>query len=394
MQDVGTASFCIAVLGMFTPESPFALLHHSFGPYHLARARLLAQRFQGSVRFVQLARSESLREWRADAADFTIETAVEGVLDVAPASEVSAGLERILARLNPRSIAISGYAHPALRRAATWARRRGVKTILISDSQARDWPRRWWREKLKRRWVSRQFDAAFVSGGSAAFYAESLGIPAHRIWRGYDVVDNQYFSQQAEVARRDAERLRREWGLSRHYFLYVGRLSPEKNLPRLIDAFRAAFPQLPSEDWTLALVGSGPVEQALRTQARSLGDRVRFFGFQQLDRLPSFYGLADALVLPSLSEPWGLVVNEAMAAGLPAIVSSQCGCGMELVFPGVNGFIIDPSTTGSLTDALIALASDADLRRRYGEASTRIIQTFSLESWSDALSDAALALAR
>src|SRR5207237_8982018 len=86
-------------------------------------------------------------------------------------------------------------------RAATWARRSGSRAILISDSQARDQPRRRWKERLKRAFVSRHFDAAFVSGSSAASYVESLGIAGHRIWRGYDVVDHAHFADGAARAR-------------------------------------------------------------------------------------------------------------------------------------------------------------------------------------------------
>jgi glycosyltransferase involved in cell wall biosynthesis len=370
---------------MANSEPSLALLHHSFGPYHVARARSLARLYPGRVRFLRLAKSESPRAWVADAEDLDFETAVEGVLEAAPASQVIAGLERILDRVKPDVLAIAGYGDANMRHAARWARRHGTRTIMLSDSQARDWPRKRWREWLKRRWVSRHFDAAFVSGASAAFYAESLGIPAHRIWRGYDVVDNDYFSARVADARADADRARRELGLPERFFLFVGRFIPEKNLPRLITGFAAAARHVALQDWSLVMVGSGALEESIRAQAAPLGDRVRFQGFQQMDVLPSYYALASVVVLPSVSESWGLVVNEAMASGLPVILSAQCGCVADLVFPGVNGAVVDPQDPGSLARAMVSLAEDDDRRRNYGQASARLIHNFSLETWSRAL---------
>lgn len=377
---------------MASSEPLLALLHHSFGPYHVARARALARLYPGRVRFLRLARSESPRAWVADAEDLEFETAVEGVLDAAPRADVAAGLDRILERVKPDVLAIAGYGDPSMRHAARWARRRGTRTIMMSDSQFRDWPRRAWREWMKKRWVSRHFDAAFVSGASAAFYAESLGIPSHRIWRGYDVVDNEYFTTRAAAVRADAARVRENLGLPELFFLFVGRFIPEKNLPRLMEAFGSAARHAALRDWSLVMVGSGPLEEELRRQAAPLGARVRFLGFQQMEDLPSYYALASAVVLPSVSESWGLVVNEAMACGLPVILSGQCGCVADLVFPGVNGAVVDPQDPRSLADALIHLAGDGERRRQYGQVSARVIRNFSLETWSQALIGCSLAL--
>jgi len=349
--------------------------------------------YPGTVHLVQLAHSEAIRAWRADPGDLAIETAFSGQLETAPSSLVSDGLRQILERLRPSSIAVAGYAHPAMRTAARWARRTGTKAILISDSQARDVPRRRWKERLKRAFVSRHFDAAFVSGASAAAYVESLGIAGHRIWRGYDVVDNAHFAERAAQARAKAATERGALGLPARYFLFVGRFAAEKNLAFLIEAFARACRDPAFEGWSLVLVGSGPLQADLAARAAPLGARVCWVPFQQIDQLPTYYGLAEGLVLPSLVEPWGLVVNEAMAAGLPVVVSHRCGCASDLVFPGVNGAIIDEKDAGGLAAALIALSKDEALRRRYGERSARLVESFSLETWAAALSDCGLTLA-
>jgi len=379
---------------MATIAPSLALLHHHFGPYHLARARELRRVYPGKVHLLQLANTEVARAWRIDETDLGIETAVPGILDQIPPAEVEAGLERLLERLSPDVIAVAGYADRGMRQAAKWARRRGRTSILLSDSQARDLPRKRWREWLKRQWVSRHYSRAFVAGASAASYVESLGIASHRIWRGYDVVDNAHFAAGAAQARRDEAALRKELKLPARFFLFVGRFAPEKNLPRLLAAFRSASADAAVAGRSLVLVGGGPEEAALRAVAAPLGDRVHFAGFQQLERLPAYYGLAEALLLPSLSEPWGLVVNEAMAAGLPVVASSQCGCVMELVLPGLNGVVVDAHDQQDIASALIAVASrdDGD-RSRWGEASRRLIDNYSLETWARALTDCALSAA-
>ena len=378
---------------MLPRSSPrLALLHHQFGPYHVARARVLRRTFPGTVDLIQLAESEAIRAWRADPGDLGIQTAVPGELESASPAAVTHATEAILERLRPPVIAISGYAHPAMRRAATWARRRGAKAILISDSQARDLPRRAWKERLKRLFVSRNFDAAFVSGASAAFYVESLGIPAHRIWRGYDVVDNEHFAEGARRARADAATLRGALWLPSRYLLYVGRFAPEKNLARLIDAFGRACGDRAFDGWSLVLVGGGPLDAELKRQAAPRGGRIHFVPFQQAERLPAYYGLAEALVLPSLVEPWGLVVNEATAAGLPVVISGQCGCAAELVFPNLNGLIVDPTDVPALAAALVEISRDEARRRAWGQQSARLVATFSLEAWAEVLTACGLAL--
>jgi 1,2-diacylglycerol 3-alpha-glucosyltransferase len=372
-----------------SPEMPpsLALLHHHYGPYHLARARALRRSYPGRLHFVQLAESETLRAWRVDNTDIPLETAAAGVLDQLPPKVVIEGVNRVFDRLRPQVIAVAGYADVGMRQAAAWARREGARTVLLSDSQACDSPRRAWREWAKRQWVSRHFDAAFVSGATAALYAQSLGIPRHLIWRGYDVVDNDHFAGGATASPPEPD-------LPAHFFLYVGRFSPEKNLPRLLQAFRGvcADPELSS--WGLVLVGGGPQEPELRRAAEPMGDRVRFAGFQQLERLPPYYGRAAALVLPSLSEPWGLVVNEAMAAGLPVLVSTQCGCVNELAFPGINAILADPLDVDTIRDGMVSLARNESRRRQYGAASRRIVQNFSLETWAMAMGACAMAVVR
>jgi glycosyltransferase involved in cell wall biosynthesis len=133
------------------------------------------------------------------------------------------------------------------------------------------------------------------------------------------------------------------------------------------------------------LSGAGPQEGELRLKAEQagLGSLVRFPGFQQYPDLPAWYGLAEALVLASESDQWGLVVNEAMAAGLPVIVSSRCGCAPDLVREGENGLVFDPGGPSSIAEALGAVAQmDAPRRAAMGARSRQLIAAFSPEDFA------------
>jgi glycosyltransferase involved in cell wall biosynthesis len=121
-------------------------------------------------------------------------------------------------------------------------------------------------------------------------------------------------------------------------FLYVGRLSPEKGIGTLIDAFRGLKERIP--DAALRIVGTGPMGDELKAKVAEMGlaNSVTFLGSLQDEPLSREYFSATCMVLPSMSEPWGLVVNEALSHGCPSVVSESCGCVPELVIDGVSGY--------------------------------------------------------
>jgi glycosyltransferase involved in cell wall biosynthesis len=150
--------------------------------------------------------------------------------------------------------------------------------------------------------------------------------------------------------------------------LYCGQLIERKGLRVLIDAFSDIaddFPQL-----ELQLVGEGPLRDALAEQVPArFKNRVIFAGFQSVARLPDFFGNADLFVLPSLHDGWGVVVNQALAAGLPIVCSRSVGAAVDLVAPGQNGDLVPPNDRIALATALRSLAGDADRRIAFGRRS-------------------------
>ena len=195
----------------------------------------------------------------------------------------------------------------------------------------------------------------------------ALGMPRERIFLGYDAVDNDYFTKGAATARiaeREARKrgelseVRIRYALPARYFLASARLIEKKNLPRLIDAYARYRSLARNEPWDLVLLGDGPLRPALCSQLHALGldASVHLPGFIQYEELPVYYGLAETFVHASTTEQWGLVVNEAMASGLPVLVSNRCGCASDLVKEGENGIIFDPYKTDVIAWVMLGVA--------------------------------------
>ena len=188
-------------------------------------------------------------------------------------------------------------------------------------------------------------------------YLRQLGFPAERISPFYDVVDNDYFAAGVESQRESTSAA--EQGLPECYFLFVGRLAPEKNVRGLLAAWLAYRAQ--GGTWKLVLAGDGPERGALESTLASsgVGADVRITGLCTAKQLLPLYAFASAFVLASTREPWGLVVNEAMASGLPVIVTDRCGCANDLVRDAGCGQIIPAGDERALTAAMQAVAQQS-----------------------------------
>ena len=251
----------------------------------------------------------------------------------------------------------------------------------MSESNIDDQQRSTLGEGVKRVLVTSLFGSAIVGGRRAASYLEFLGMPADRIARRYDVVDNEYFSRNAVQHRSSLQESSN--GKRKPYFLYVGRLAPKKNVSTLLHAFTSYRKN--GGVWPLVIVGDGPLRDSLRNQSEAhiRTGAIAFTGHKNVEDLPPLYAAAGCFVLPSMVEPWGLVVNEAMASGLPVIVSSHCGCVDDLVYHGSNGFIVDPTSESDLAAALSRVSSmDLAERVQMAERSQEFIAEYSLERWA------------
>jgi glycosyltransferase involved in cell wall biosynthesis len=158
----------------------------------------------------------------------------------------------------------------------------------------------------------------------------------------------------------------------------------------LLQAYALYRERSPSPPLSLLIIGEGELKEQLFALRDQLGlqDQVQFPGPKGYRELPIYYGLASAFVHASTTEQWGLVVNEAMAAGLPVLVSERCGCASDLVAHGINGLLFDPYDVDALAEAMIEVADRSADRRAMGRASREIVARWSPERFAESLGSA------
>lgn len=279
----------------------------------------------------------------------------------------SAGLGRALAALAPDAVVLTGWNALPLLQGLLAAIRLGLPTVARGESNALR-PRPPWKEAGQRALLA-SFDA-FVAIGKAnrAFY-ERNGVSSDRIVDGGYFVDEAHFE---ELRRREAPRrseLRSTWGIPEQSccFLFVGKLQPKKRPLDFLAALERVARRSPAGAVHGLVVGSGEIEAEARGTAEENGAPVTFAGFLNQTEIGGAYAAADVLVLPSdWGETWGLVVNEGMLFGLPAVVSDRVGCGPDLVTEGQTGRIAPFGDVEAMADAMEGLVRDAEARRSMG----------------------------
>jgi glycosyltransferase involved in cell wall biosynthesis len=231
--------------------------------------------------------------------------------------------------------------------------------------------------------------AAIGPGREARLVLRGWGVEDARIFDAPNSHDHDGFAKalaalDLEAVQRD---LRAGLGCRARIALVVGRLVPSKGIAELLDAWDRLPSRLRS-DWTLLFLGSGPlasrVEQARDTHRP--GEIVRVPAVQPREVI-DFYSAADLLLFPSLEDPWGLVVNEAMACGLPVLCSPRAGCAKDLIQPGENGWLADPLDEDAFSSALLE-ALTSGRRQRLGERARETVRSFTPEAMAEGMRSA------
>jgi len=192
---------------------------------------------------------------------------------------------------------------------------------------------------------------AFLAYGKAAeTYLVSLGVSREKIFHSVQAIDNDYWQQA--VSATNPSTIREQYNLRGRVALFVGRLIQLKGLDYLLHAW-ALLPEQVRESNSLLIVGGGEEYEHLVTLADQLGlNTVHFAGSRKPEELPAYYAAANLFVFPTFLDIWGLVVNEAMNAGLPVLCSKYAGCAEELIVEGVNGNTFDPARPDKLAALL------------------------------------------
>ena len=430
-----------------------AVIFHRIGPYHFARLRAAGKLLAvAGIETSGVDETYNWDEVRGGDSFERLTLFKSADAQKLPGRKVADAIASALDSIQPSVVVIPGWSDSAALGSLAWCVRRRIPAVIMSESTAWDDKRSALREAVKRQLVGLA-SAALVGGAPHKDYMLQLGMPGDRIFPGYDAVDNDYFAEKASEIRnskfemgndKDTKFVSRsdEYNSSfptphSQFFLSSARFVEKKNLFRLIEAFakygemgnskwgirneqpaksieNSGRPGGPSRPWDLVLLGDGELRGALIAHARGLGLNVEesspwehlktencqltasvtspavfLPGFIQYPELPEYYGRAGAFIHVSTTEQWGLVVNEAMASGLPVIVSNRCGCAKDLVLDGVNGFTFDPFNVQQLADLMAKMSHFSFPISTFSMESSRIISQWGPDRFAAGLTAAA-----
>lgn len=293
---------------------------------------------------------------------------------------------------------LHGYAHAVDLLAFFAAKSRGLPVFYRSETHL-GLRRSGWKRRVRDgvlALAARFVDRFLAIGSANRQYYRSLGVPQNRIFHVPYTVDNERFMAASSLGRDEREAVRQKLGLPLDLpvVLYASKFIPRKHPDDLV----RAMARLRDEGLVASVlfVGSGEMESALRSLVvdYNLGGTVHFAGFVNQSELPRVYAASDLFVLPAENEPWGLIVNEVLCAGLPVIVAAEVGCVADLVHDGRNGLLMHAGDVASLAAALRRLLSDGTSREVMGKHGRELIRDWDYERCRKGLVAAAKGLHR
>jgi L-malate glycosyltransferase len=279
---------------------------------------------------------------------------------------------------------VGGYGFPTVMIAIVLLKLFNKNWAMMNDGIA---PSRLKSEKWYVRAVQRFFtkgaNAYFVNGTAAKNWLKQFGIANKKVFDQYLTVDVTYFMENEKTSKESRILTRNRYNISKDavVVMYVGRLVKQKGIRDLIQATKNL---LENKNYSVValIVGEGEQRDSLELETKNLKGHVVFIGQIPLSDLRLCYYASDIFVLPTYDDPWGLVINEAMACALPVITTNAAGASLDLLKN--NGYVIRPGDTHSLSSAIEALM-DTKLRKAFGAESRRIISKWtykeSLESF-------------
>jgi glycosyltransferase involved in cell wall biosynthesis len=335
--------------------------------------QLADQQDNVTVNVLQIARNErsrssleTVKDSSAPVYSYNYELLFDRFLDDINLRERTSALIGRAKAFKPDVITITGYYDLAQIFLLMWAKRKGIRVILQNESTVSDHQRDGWKERIKQ-WIFSQCNGFFCFGSQSADYLIQLGVQPDKILLRKSAVDNNALRVAYERALPNREKEQKALSLRPNNFVFVGRLIGYKNLPLLLSSFAEAQKQsIQASEWGIILLGDGVEKNVLTEQINTLAltDSVHILPGRPWFQVPDVLAMSNVLVLPSSSEPWGLVVNEAMACGLPVIVSDRCGCAPDLVHEGKNGFVFAYDQPDQLTQLMLRFINgDVDVSK-------------------------------
>lgn len=354
---------------------------HKIGPYHHARFKYLSK--YSNLTVVEILPDSKEYDWNdiKETNDYKIVKIKEHKNGKEQKGKCLQDIvKNIFLITKPDLCIVTGWDNRTYFAALLEAKKNSVPISCISDSTYNDVPRNAVKEKIKSIIID-PFDAFLVAGSLSKDYLTGLNVKAP-IFQPWDVIDNNYFSDSVNKFLEH----KRPDHLPKKYLLCVSRFIEKKNLISLIESYKNYINKNKFSELSLVMVGSGPLKSNLEQAASDLlNNKIHIFSFAQYDQLPEFYAFSHAFILPSKSDQWGLVINEAMASGKPVIVSNRCGCSADLVKDGVNGFVCEPLNV-SIEEKIRSIdALNESQLKKIALLNKSILESFSLEKFSESV---------
>lgn len=349
-----------------------AFIWENFGPAHAERCSAAAARFAGrmSVVGIELTAKSGDYDWVPEGGTgFEKITLFESgtIFDIPLFRRVFATL-RAVRRSSARHVFLCHYEHLATFLVAVCLRLSGRRVYVMNDSKFDDYPRSLWRELAKVVYYA-PYQGALSASARTTDYLRFLGLPRRRVEPAYDSRSIDRIRALAGVPPAPAG-----MPFAERRFSVVARFLPKKNLALAIEAYRLYCAQTPAPR-PLDFYGSGELESELRSrvEAAGLASKIAFKGFLQTAEICAALGSTLALILPSREEQFGNVVIEALAMGVPVILSENCGARDSLVRTGVDGFVVEPDNAEGFAVFMKMLSEDETLWRRMSAAADRFV---------------------
>jgi glycosyltransferase involved in cell wall biosynthesis len=375
-----------------------ALLTNILPPYRMPVYHDLAGTPGWRWRFFTNAATEVGRSWRVDSGDLDVEQvrsfsfrrrfAFRRQGDQVVTAYLPLGLLGALRRFEP-DVVVSAELGARTLLALLYCRVFGVPLVIWSYHSRVSSSVGGRSLQTFRRLLLSCADAVVGMGAEARRVLSDFGVPSERIFDAPNAHDRDGLEKALADADSGALRTLQQAGGGREHYrehvaLVVGRLVHAKGIEPLFDSWDDLPPSVRGR-WTLLFVGDGPLAPRVQSASRSRSTgEIFLIPAVQPEELAAYYAAADLLIFPSLGDPWGLVVNEALACGLPVLCSSRAGCATDLVLPGRNGWIVDPLETPKLTATLLEALDHPDLSR-LGECARGTARRFSPERMADGI---------
>jgi glycosyltransferase involved in cell wall biosynthesis len=331
------------------------------------------------IRVLQIAKNEFSRknmEGTSNKYTYDYHLLFDDYIENIPSHKKVFAVLKYIRSYNPDIVNITGYGGDlSMTFSILYAFLLGKKIIISTESTSQDQKKSFVKDCIKKS-LFKMAQGFIVFGTSSKKYLFNYNVKQEQIIEEKAaVVDDAYI---LKVFNETHNFLINE--IPTFYnFIFVGRLIPEKNLQILIKSFQILKREVPNaKNWGLIVLGSGSEEANLDQLRNQQPQDIYMFKGVNWQSVPKYLTRANCLVLPSISEPWGLVVNEAMLCGLSIIVSDKCGCKEDLVQD--NGFVFKSDDQNELLEAMSKFVNSDQLLKEMSKVSTEIIKDFKVES--------------